>query len=147
MCQPFVAVIFLLLAAQAHNIHALSILSTEALDGSPNACLSINVTVQEFYALYASTFRMSDGSSIKSVASTAANARVKYMQELMKAVAVTVAVPDRQTITLQACGKDVMDILLLAVVGNFVTNPGVNALPWLVIFEGFNASAKQVTQP
>lgn len=93
--------------------------------------IAINATSKEFYTSFASIFRLSDGSSIRPPPQERMES-VRYMQELLSFIGVTV----NETLSaasngqyegdvLQICGKDVVDLLLLGVVGNFVTNPGI----------------------
>lgn len=124
--------ICLILAAAAVCSDALKINADEK-----NKCLFLNATLQEFYASFADVFRMSDGSTIKVPETIQSRnmAQTAYIQELMHAVGVDVACATEQQNTdstslvcMKVCGTDLMNILLLAVVGNFVTNPGDPAI-------------------
>lgn len=90
---------------------------------SAQECISLNVTTQEFYASYARIFQLSDGSSLlQPSASASSQDAAKYTQQLLHAVGVSSSLSGN-TIAMNACGKDAMDILLLAAVGNLVSNP------------------------
>ena len=101
----------------------------EDICGAGKTGIAINVTNREFYASFAGIFRLSDGSSIRPPAHERMES-VRYMQELMYSVGVTVndtlsaaSTGKYEGDVLQICGSDVVDLLLLGIVGNFVTNP------------------------
>ena len=95
--------------------------------GTPG--IAINVTAREFYSSFASIFKLSDGSTVKPPSAERMES-ITYIQELMYTVGITV----NQTASvasngmyegdiLQICGQDVLDLILLSVVRNFVTSP------------------------
>lgn len=104
--------------------------------------IAIEVTAAEFYASFASIFRLTDGSRI-SVPAGERMESLRYMQYLLRNVHVRVneaASQEAQSMqggtgsgegggggaadVLEVCGSDAIDLLLLAVVGNFVSVPG-----------------------
>lgn len=91
--------------------------------------IAVNVTTFEFYKSFASIFRLSDGSTMRPPAMERMES-VHYMQELMYAVGISINQSASAASNgmyegdvLQICGQDVVDLILLGVVGNFVTNP------------------------
>ncbi len=89
--------------------------------------IAVHVSVVEFYSSFASIFRLSDGSTI-SVPAQDRTESLEYIQDMLGSVGVYVNKSDSSSSpfgdVLQICGKDVVDMLLLAVVGNFVAGPG-----------------------
>lgn len=89
-------------------------------------CVNVSTTDAEFYAVFASQFRMSDGSAMDpSSVGDAAKARL-FATRFMRNVGATVY-PDRDlpaAFTIEMCGADLLRNALLAVVGNYVSNPG-----------------------
>ena len=95
--------------------------------GSPG--LAVNVTAKEFYASFASIFKLSDGSTMRPPSAERMES-IRYMQELLYSVGISVnesasaaANGMYEGDVLQICGQDVVDLILLSIVGNFVTNP------------------------
>jgi hypothetical protein len=95
----------------------------------------VNSTAQEFYTSYATVFRMSDGSTIQTTTGNTLLedrqlAQMDYIKQILHNIGVE-AHDDKNTdggISLLVCGNDILEALLLAVVGNFVTNPGDPAI-------------------
>jgi hypothetical protein len=87
--------------------------------------IAVHASASEFYSSFASIFRLSDGSTI-SVPAQERTESLEYIQGMLKSVGVYVNKTDTTAHgdVLQICGKDVVDMLLLAVVGNFVASPG-----------------------
>lgn len=115
------------------------VLATTIEKEAGSSCVIVKSTAQEFYASYAGIFRMSDGSSVS--VSTPTTAQIDYVKSLMKFIPVTVTAQEDE-MTMKVCDKDNLDILLLAVLGKFVTNPGepstaqsssANAVPSIVV--------------
>lgn len=105
-----------------------------------SSCVIVKSSAQEFYASYAGIFRMSDGSSVSVSAPT--TAQIDYVKSLMESIPVAVTADSDDAMIMKVCGKDNLDILLLAVLGKFVTNPGeastaqsssANAVPSIVV--------------
>jgi hypothetical protein len=91
----------------------------------------VHMPVNEFARSYASTFRMSDGSQI--VDSDVGDmehmdAAFTHMKTLMTSVGATKVSTNRHSYdnvghTVEICGYNMTRILMLAVLGNFVSNP------------------------
>lgn len=123
----FAAFMVLAAAANALQVTPLQAATAACPGGSPG--IAINVTAKEFYASFASIFRLSDGSTIRPPSAERMES-VRYMQELMYSVGISVNESASAASNgmyegdiLQICGQDVVDLILLAVVGNFVTSP------------------------
>jgi hypothetical protein len=120
--------LFLASATAATNALQFWTLSPEQCpDGVPG--IAVNVTAREFYSSFASIFKLSDGSAVKPPSAERMES-VKYMQELMFSVGIAVNETASAASNgvyegdvLQICGKDVLDLILLGIVGNFVANP------------------------
>jgi hypothetical protein len=110
---------------------------TLAMNSSPIQCAAgvngvrIHMPVNEFSQAYSATFRMSDGSSIVDSADNDMehmDAAFHHMKTLMTAVGAR-NVNDSEHIygsighTVDICGENMTRILMLAVVGNFVSSP------------------------
>lgn len=125
-----IPLLFLLPPQQQQQANALQFWTldpSQCSGGAPG--LAINVTAREFYTSFASIFKLSDGSSMRPPSEERMES-VRYMQELMYAVGISVnetasaaANGMYEGDVLQICGQDVVDLVLLSIVGNFVTNP------------------------
>lgn len=88
--------------------------------------VAIKTSAAEFYASFARIFRLSDGSSISLPAQERMES-LQYIQDMLYSVGVYVnrsATSSSDGDILQICGTDVLNVLLLAAVGNFVASPG-----------------------
>lgn len=130
--------VWTLVAVLAYFTAAASALKFRALERCVNPILSsattlpepgmaIEVTADEFYSSFASIFRLTDGSRISLAQPTEERMQsLHYMQDLLRNVQVYVneTGSSASAVQLLVCGRDAVDILLLAVVGNFVSAPG-----------------------
>lgn len=90
--------------------------------------IAIKTSAAEFYSSFASIFRLSDGSSIRIPAQERMES-LQYIQDMLYSVGVYVnrsasSNGASEGDVLQICGNDVLNVLLLAAVGNFVASPG-----------------------
>lgn len=118
-----VLAVMIVMAVVGRGSGAVRISSSSA---NNNGCVNVSTTDAEFYAVFASQFRMSDGSAMDpSSVGDAAKARL-FATRFMRNVGATVY-PDRDlptAFTIEMCGADLLRNALLAVVGNYVSNPG-----------------------
>jgi hypothetical protein len=93
--------------------------------------VNVHIPVNEFAAAYANTFRMSDGSSMVDAQDRDMehmNAAFHHVKTLMNSIGarnISSTKDNSTTIghTVEICGVDMAHILMLAVLGNFVTSP------------------------
>ena len=108
-----------------------------AVSFGPGNCMAqngrgveINFTNEEFFSVYSQTFKMSDGSKISDTFTGIApdepfvQETLAYMKTLMS----NIKVVEKGTqapgfVRLEVCNEDIIRLLLLGILGNFVTSP------------------------
>lgn len=99
-------------------------------DGNKPA-IQLTISSTEFFHVYAKTFAMSDGSEIQSdLSQTGSNNPLlqksfRYIHTLMSDIGIeaTHYSTNNSHVNFRICNHDLVEIILFAVVGNFVTNP------------------------
>jgi hypothetical protein len=129
--MPFLSTVILLLLSTCVCVLALDSVSITCVGGE--AGMRIHMPVNEFAHAYTDTFRMSDGSIMVDSADSDLehmDAAFHHMKTLMASVGANKYTPvgSNQTYhnvghTVDICGSNMTRILMLAVLGNFVSSP------------------------
>jgi hypothetical protein len=122
-------VTWLLLACISYNVNALTY--KEATCENNKTAIQLTITSHEFFTAYAKTFAMSDGSVIQSdMAQNGVNNPLlqksfRYIHTLMSNIGIeaTHYSTNDSHVNFRICNDDLVQIILFAVVGNFVTTP------------------------
>jgi hypothetical protein len=122
-------VICFALACILHTVYALEYQETTC-DGNKTA-IQLTISSTEFFHVYAKTFAMSDGSVIQTdLSQTGSNNPLlqksfRYIHTLMSDIGIeaTHYSANDSHVNFRICNHDLVEIILFAVVGNFVTNP------------------------
>lgn len=119
---------FLVLAAANKGAQAATVRAAE-----DSNCVAVRTTNAEFYRVFASQFRMSDGSAMDASDAAAGEGSRKtraFATRFMRNVNATVHADESSpdAFSIEMCGTDLLRNALLAVVGNYVSSPGDVAL-------------------
>lgn len=92
--------------------------------------MRVTLGAADVLAAYSQSFELSDGSrmALHDVNSTAGVDTVKYVRTLMGNIGVNSSFAGQDRWTFELCGPRVTQLFLLAVLGNFVSNPSDPAL-------------------